>query len=216
MEIGALDGNKYSNTWYFEQKWDWRGVLIEGVPSNQRLLRATTRQNVALFTAGVCKANPGTLAFTKHGDAAGGTREYSAPDFLNHFHGSPTPATVEAACAPIQLMLDAAGVLDIDLFSLDVEGAELVVLETIDWNATNIHVLLVEQDSSNEDKNQAVRDLLAGVGFVDARPTHGSIKDACLPGRDCTANEVYINPAFRSRRRPEPPRLVFGTGIPCP
>jgi FkbM family methyltransferase len=216
IEIGALDGEKYSNTWYFEQKWDWRGLLIEGLPSNQPALRDTPRKNVAVFTAGVCGANPGYLTFTKTGGPVGATQEYSDPDFIKHFHGRKDAATVKAACAPLQLMLDATGLLDIDLFSLDVEGAELAVLETIDWESTNIHVILVEMDSSNATKNQAVRDLLALRGFQDAKPAHGPISDACLPGRDCTANEVYINPAFKARRRPERPRLVFGTGLPCP
>jgi hypothetical protein len=34
VEIGAFDGSTYSNSWFFEQNLDWRGLLIEGHPHN--------------------------------------------------------------------------------------------------------------------------------------------------------------------------------------
>ena len=37
-------------------------------------------------------------------------------------------------CRPISAMLELAGVRSIDLFSLDVEGGELLVLQTFDWS----------------------------------------------------------------------------------
>eukprot|EP01031_Cornospumella_fuschlensis_P032780 gene32780-39633_t len=29
LEIGALDGVTYSNTWFFEKKLGWKGILVE-------------------------------------------------------------------------------------------------------------------------------------------------------------------------------------------
>lgn len=215
IEIGALDGQTFSNTWYFEKKWDWRGVLIEGLPSNQANLRATKRSNVALFTAGICHGNPGTLAFTGGGGAVGGTKEFSSVEFLQSWHGSSEAANVQAACVPLQLILDVTGLLDIDLFSLDVEGAELAVLETIDWSITNIYVILVELDNLNSEKDQAVRDFLLARGFRNALDVHGSIRDACIPGGDCTLNEVFLNENYHLRKRAELQRFQFGTGLRC-
>jgi FkbM family methyltransferase len=137
IEIGALDGKTFSNTCLFEKKWDWREILIEGLPSNQKLLRETSHKNVAVFTTGICKENPGFLSITTGGGAVGGTDEYSDPEFLNAWH-SGRNARVQSACVPLELILDATGLLDIHLFSLDVEGAELAVLETVNWSVTNI------------------------------------------------------------------------------
>jgi len=39
LEMGALDGLQYSNSYVFNQKFDWRGVLIELDPSNFRKLQ---------------------------------------------------------------------------------------------------------------------------------------------------------------------------------
>jgi FkbM family methyltransferase len=211
IEIGALDGETFSNTWYFEQRWDWRGILIEGHPANQPRLRATRRKNVAIFTTGICGDNPGVLSFTQGGGAVGGTDEFSDPAFLRAWHADES-ARVQSACVPLQLILDATGLLEIDLFSLDVEGAELAVLETIDWGVTNIHVIVVELDGHNPAKDQAVRSLLMLRGFV--RHETGSIRDACVPGGDCTQNEVFVNPAFQRPQTP-PLRFQMDTGMRC-
>ena len=53
-------------------------------------------------------------------------------------------------------MVDATGLLDINLFSLDVEGGELSVLRTLDLEATNIQVV-VELDGRNPEKDEQVR-----------------------------------------------------------
>jgi hypothetical protein len=35
LEIGGLNGIQLSNTYFFEKKLDWRGILIEGHPKNK-------------------------------------------------------------------------------------------------------------------------------------------------------------------------------------
>ena len=46
--------------------------------------------------------------------------------------------------------MDAVGVSHIDYFAVDIEGAELDVLETIDWTRFRIDVLTVEYHSDGE------------------------------------------------------------------
>ena len=92
IEIGALDGKKFSNTWYFEKKWDWRGILIEGHPSNSQKLREvqSIRKNCAIFTAAVCNlTNEGDLQnflFTHGGGATGAAVADASPKFLKKWH----------------------------------------------------------------------------------------------------------------------------------
>jgi hypothetical protein len=82
LEIGALDGSKYSNTWYYEKKWDWRGVLVEGHPQNTRKLRS----NCAIFTAAVCDYSEGrrtgNLQFTPGGGETGTVMADASPIFI--------------------------------------------------------------------------------------------------------------------------------------
>ena len=95
-------------------------------------------------------------------------------------------------------MLDVTGMLDVDLFSLDVEGAELAVLHTLDFSVVNFRVLIVELDGMAPEKDQAVRDLLAAKGYEKAA---GSPRDACTPGADCASNEAFVNPRFTEVKR---------------
>ena len=126
------------------------------------------------------------------------------------------------ACIPLQSIIDWTGLNDIDLFSLDVEGAELAVLTTVNFNLTNIHVIVVELDGGNATKDQQVRDHLIDHGFKNAASELGSIRDACLPGGDCTINEVFINHRFNARkvenskkRKSLPKHFSYGTGMTC-
>ena len=52
----------------------------------------------------------------------------------------PQAAGLRVACIPLQAMVDAAGLLDLNLLSLDVEGGELTALRTLDLHATNVQV----------------------------------------------------------------------------
>ena len=78
-------------------------------------------------------------------------------------------------------MLRAAKIAAIDFFSLDTEGGELSVLETMDWGIP-IRVLLVELDASNTTKDESVRKLLRSHGYVQDGPRMGF--------RKC--NEIWV------------------------
>ena len=52
--------------------------------------------------------------------------------------------TVKAQCFPLYSLLMAVGNPKVDLFSLDIEGAEMPVLKTIPWKKVNISVILIE------------------------------------------------------------------------
>ena len=57
----------------------------------------------------------------------------------------------------------------IDFFSIDVEGAELELLEAIDWDHVRIDVLLVEVN----DNHAQIFDLLSKHGYTEVPPVLG-------------------------------------------
>ena len=217
LEIGGLDGIKYSNTFFFERKLDWRGILIEGHPSNDIRVSQPQRPNSAIFTVAVCPRIhnlPGNLTFTAGGGATGAAVVHSSQSFLEDWHKNDSEGLV-VSCIPIQSIIESTGLLDIDLFSLDVEGAELAVLETLDFSNTNIRVLVVELDQSNMAKDEGVRRLILSQGFESLNDT---IRSACgYKEKGCTKNEVFINPDYASRKAARAPHqnYVYGTGVKC-
>ena len=77
---------------------------------------------------------------------------------------------MEVPCAPMAHFLQ--GVVRVQLFSLDVEGAELIVLETIDFRAIEIDVFLIEMDEHDPVKNWKIRTLMRNLGYSACSRLH--------------------------------------------
>ena len=56
VELGALDGERYSNTLMLERCFGWRGLLIEANPANFGALQHSQRQSTWVHSA-VCAAS---------------------------------------------------------------------------------------------------------------------------------------------------------------
>ena len=124
-------------------------------------------------------------------------QELMSPEFRRAWHGSAEALPAGArpvSCLPLRALLHVFGITHIDLFSLDVEGAELEVLQTVDFSAVRINVIVVEQDGGDPEKEEAVRQLLLANGFrVDAS------LDSLTAGR---RNGWYVHKQFQPFRAP--------------
>lgn len=186
LEIGGGEGKALSNTYFLESCLGWRGVLVEANPFLAPQL-CRNRPHALSFSFGVCpppttkmpfvvpkgklkcfrnKKMGKTICWESHREkkmsawASGGnpeTREYRANLNMEHMNVS---------CAPLGGLLSTARVTHIDYFSLDVEGAEAVVMQTLDWSRLSMHVVQVEQSKDSIAKNGKVRAMLQTRGFV--------------------------------------------------
>ena len=78
--------------------------------------------------------------------------EFMPMGFRKQWHGSadvmPGPeGNTKITCLPLATVLQMFDLTHIDFFSLDVEGAELAVLQTLDFSIVHINVIVIEQDS---------------------------------------------------------------------
>lgn len=169
VELGGLDGVTYSNTKFFEEFLDWRGVLIEAVPSSfQKMIKNRPLANN--FFMAICKEGNETEIL---GDwATAGIPGNMASGFRKTWHGS-SNNVIKVPCGPISWVLKVSGIDHIDLFSIDVEGAELEVLETMDWSI-KVHVICIEQDGWNKEKDEKCREILRKNGFTFVQKLHGN------------------------------------------
>lgn len=95
------------------------------------------------------------------------TQEWSleVPSPLPVPNGSP----IQPSCIrPCLFPCPRFGITHVDFWSLDVEGAELAVLSTVDWSRLTVNSMVVETDGLNATKDAEVVSLLEGVGFVAA------------------------------------------------
>lgn len=103
---------------------------------------------------------------------------------------------IEVPCMTLSELFHKNGIDHVDLFYLDVEGGELTVLETFDWSVP-IDIFVVEMDSSNPQKDEAVRQLLFAHGYV----TPFSLLEECRHQRtECMPSEVFMTKSMADRK----------------
>ena len=127
-----------------------------------------------------------------------GMQEFMSPAFRAQWYGnqeSVPEGAVIIPCMPLQEILQTFGITHIDFFSLDVEGAELEVLQTLDFTAFHVSVLVIEQDGGNPGKDKAVRQLLAAKGFIMDK----SLKSMKAGSR----NDWFVNKLFEKSEAPK-------------
>lgn len=169
VEMGALDGVSFSNTLFFEKELGWSGLLIEPSHAFKYLQkhRGNNPRNT-LSNRPICDLKEVSFADNMyigalHMSAVAGLVQTMPAHHFQHYHRSRNSSLSQVKCGRLDALLRSAGIERIDFFSLDTEGSELSVLETMNWTVP-IEVLVVELDGTNRTKDEAVRSLLKGRG----------------------------------------------------
>lgn len=170
IEMGGLDGVVYSNSHVFNKALQWKGILVEIVPSNFEKLTVNRPNEIATINAGVCDA-PQTLHYHDGGayGQVAGIYEFSSPSFRKQYWGDASVEGMkEIKCDTLDNLLgvSCANHTFFDFFSLDVEGAELSVLESVNFDRVGFGVVFFEADEHNLAKNLAARTILNSAGYV--------------------------------------------------
>ena len=175
VEIGALDGYSYSVSYFFEKYLDWSGLLIEASPLNYQLylakmrrLRSSRRRSAPFVVNAVCD-EPRNLTFVaKSGTGAGILEFMPAPVRERNLHecAKGSCQLLNITCVRLADLLSQHHIDHVDLFILDVEGAEREVLQTLDFSRTPVHFFVVEMDGKSEGKDSAVRCILRKNGYT--------------------------------------------------
>ncbi|KAK9817364.1 hypothetical protein WJX74_004113, partial [Apatococcus lobatus] len=211
LEMGALDGVLYSNTLHLQKAHGWRGVLIEAAPDMYAKMVVSRPHDIGI-NAAICDLNrwvhfsPGGAGGTGGvgGPATAGIYEFMNDAFREQWHSKVDPATLQLIpCMPLSSILSKFGVTEIDFWSLDVEGAELQVLQTFDFSSVRINVVCIEADGHNSARDQEVIELMQSHG------NSGSVASA--PG-----TFAHTQPTRRSEQGQRLHDPVWSTDGHCP
>ena len=118
VELGALDGDTYSNTILLERCFNWTGVLIEANPANFARLQQSGRRATLVHSA-VCVGIP-SITMTLHGGPASGDVSTFTGWQKRRFNMN---QTVTVPCKSLTQIMQDAGHPTAHFLSLDVEGA---------------------------------------------------------------------------------------------
>jgi FkbM family methyltransferase len=161
VELGAHDGLGQDNTLAFHTLLGWSGLLIEPSPARFKTLQAN-RPGDLLINKAVCN-NPGNVHFIDT-PFVGGVWELMNAEFISRWH--PTVDVNSLPIIPCSSFGQIVSSTDVffDFLSLDVEGGEYEVLQTI--GNIEFGVILVESDGSNAKKDYAVRSFLESKNYM--------------------------------------------------
>jgi len=212
LELGAMDGERFSETVMFEEEFGWKRILIEGNPFYRKALNLA--KSALAVNAVICE--PGKFvhyskARNSRVAATAGIIEYMAPKFFQNFHyfvhqscnRTDDPAAIdwnnpkcahsvtEVPCVSLAEIFEYAHVKHIDFFVLDVEGAELSILKTVPWGKISFNVLVVETDVGFRPVGYAEQ----VAAFLDPL---GYERVAGVPGR----NSWFVRSRFKRSKYP--------------
>jgi FkbM family methyltransferase len=159
LEIGALDGIQDSTTLYFERK-GWFCVLIEANP--ELAARASINRRGPVFSC-AAGASVGTINLIVEGAEPLSTTILTQTNVAQIQGSGYQTKRVSVPMLRLDDILERAGVSKLDFATVDVEGAELEVLQGFDLTRWNPRVLVVEDNTAGRDRR--VRHHLYSNGY---------------------------------------------------
>jgi len=165
VDIGAYDGETFSNSLFFEHSMGWTGLCVEPLPSAFAKLKATRKA----ICENVCVADfEGEAEFTEADDPgrnekmlSGLSKQFDTRHIRFMEQLSVARTTRTARVTRLSKLLEEHGLFQIDYCSIDTEGAEIPILTELDFEKFRISVLTVEDNS--EDKR--LPQLMAAKGY---------------------------------------------------
>ncbi|XP_029169317.1 uncharacterized protein LOC114939225 [Nylanderia fulva] len=146
IECGAYDGETRSNTLFLEKFNGWSGLLIEADPINfTKMLQKNRRAYLSPTCLSIIK-NPIVASFLMARNVGRLHEPLNTTEDVpaNTLDVAYTGEHIRVQCLPLILYIAALEIKTIDYLSLDVEGNEIDVLETIPFNEVDIKTLSVE------------------------------------------------------------------------
>ncbi|XP_064110594.1 uncharacterized protein LOC135218303 [Macrobrachium nipponense] len=186
VEAGAVDGEFLSNSLMIERRLKWKGLLVEADGDMFKKLLSRNRKAWASHSCLALHSYPHREVFIKYsakGDLIPGASMFSrghgvlAPvehlSPMRKVGANPEnsdPLYDFVQCLPLASLLLALNVTHVHFISLDVEGAEPAILDSLPWDVITVDVWLVEHISEREHPENyqyLPKDIQRSVAFTD-------------------------------------------------
>ena len=176
VELGAFDGVTHSNTYMLEKCYGWSGLLLEASPANYALLRSSSNRTATMIHTAVCDTKTGSVDVSVNsGEFGGETALMQSANFKKFAHKKNLTRTARVRCSPLEDLMARSGMSSgATWLSLDVEGAEAKVLETVD--PAVFKVIMVEtfqpllgwrqRTREDDEHNERVAGLITRAGLT--------------------------------------------------
>ena len=167
VEVGGFDGVTGSNTFFFE-KLGWKCMVVEPMPNFCEAIRNARSCIIAEYAA---SSKEGVVDFyVAEGVETLSTMEFSETHF-SRIKETPnsTLNKIQVKTKRLDTILKENEFFDIDFMTIDVEGHELGVLSGLDFETSNIKIIIIEDNSNGFDNS--VKKLMESKGYKRFKKT---------------------------------------------
>ncbi len=166
VDIGAHDGQSLSNTCYFERSLGWRGLCVEPIPEVFALLDRNRHCHKVQGAVGTKRSRAQFQVLTGPAEMLSGLQETYDPRHLaridrEQIAGGGQRRLIDVEVFTLAELLDRFQLTRVDYLSIDTEGAELAILQGIDFSRYDIRVIGLE----NNYRDGRPFDLLVAHGY---------------------------------------------------
>jgi FkbM family methyltransferase len=163
LDIGAHDGVSINNTLFFEKELGWKGICFEPMPDvYEKLVKNRTCDS---FNYAVSEEEGESVFLRLNGYTemlSGLKSEYTKEHLrridyeINLFGGS--KEEIKVNCINLNNFLENKGIFYVDYCSIDTEGNEMKILNTIDFEKINIFSFSIENNNHNNEIKRLMKD----------------------------------------------------------
>ena len=164
--MGAHDGVTFSNTYYLERHLDWTGVAVEPLSKAYMKLMLNRKCNIENCCISNYNGDAQFLQLEGYTEMLSGIVDKYDKLHLKrierelHQHGG-SRKYMTVPCFTLEYIVDKYKLGKIDYLSIDTEGGEFEILESIDFDNTEISVISVE----NNQQGMRLCQLLKKYGY---------------------------------------------------
>ena len=160
VDVGACHPHHLSNTYMLENKFNWNGLLIEPNSQMVKLLLSERKAKVLHLAAG----KEGSIELLLAQTPEFSTRSKEEPGRQHRlFKATGNIETVTSK--PLSIIFRESSVPeDFDYLSVDVEGDELLTLQSNDWDTYRPKLISVEHNFRSDRSD--IQSLLLNHGYV--------------------------------------------------
>jgi FkbM family methyltransferase len=166
IDIGAMDGLRFSNTYAFELA-GWQGMCVEAHPYYYEIAKRN-RPKAIVIHAAVSDTDNATVNFNANRYGSFSTLDKSLEGYFKSygfvFNGF---ETIQVPQKTIRTLLRENGVQKVDFVSIDIEGTELSALRGIGIETCMPRVIVVE--AFNTPRHKLIADYLCQFGYTTTR-----------------------------------------------
>jgi len=177
VDVGAYDGVIGSNSLFFEESLGWSGICVEPLPEIFAKLeenRSSINVNCAIDVeegklefvrnTGYTEQLSGIVKYYDQRHYERVNRELDGLEDDGGVHpGTGSTTTINVDTMRLETIFDVHDVSFIDYLSVDVEGAELAVMESINYD--KVHIDFIGFEDAYSDNSVAVVDYLKTKNF---------------------------------------------------